>query len=245
MRGALKGGVLAATMLALFGAAAAQRQPARSAAQVPAEARRALEAELRGRSVVTPIEIAFESPADFDRFASGEAPLDLVLRSTVSGQTIRIPSRALLEGFRPGRDRRTVTVQLVIGDLLAPLWDSAGCVEARAAGTDAAGAGPALLTLTYAPCGGAPAALTAGSPIPGIIVKGGVNPGTRRGSPIGGLIVKGGRNPPANLRIGIGPSAVGAETEQSLRARFAGEGAANVIVIGSYKGSGTPKNAGF
>jgi hypothetical protein len=178
---------------------------------------------LRGRSVVTPIEIAFESTGDFDRFASGAVPLDLVLRSTASGQTIRIPSRDLLEGFRPGRDRRAITVHLLLGDLIAPLWDDRGCIDTRAEGRDGSESSPAVLTLTYAPCAGAPAAARPGNPIPIIVVKGG-------------------KNPSPTFRIGIGPSTAGTETEQSLRARFADSRGANVIV---YKGSGPPRHQGF
>jgi hypothetical protein len=99
---------------------------------------------------------------------------------------------------------------------------------------------------------------TAGSPVTGVIVKGGQNPhangaivpvgeGAQRtaGSPIGGLTVKGGKNPGGSMLVTPAPSDLGTDQEAMLRARSVGAGTANVVIVRSEKGAGSPKAQGF
>ncbi|MDB4948539.1 MAG: hypothetical protein JWM27_1188 [Gemmatimonadetes bacterium] len=177
----------------------------------------------RPPQIVTPIDIAFEAPAEYDAFADGRLALRLVLVNTRSGQTIRITPAQVREGFTPGADRSHVSLRVVIDNLAGPLGDWEHCVDTRLTGASLADSSGVEITVGYTGCGtaDAPAIGTAiaraapGQPIGGLMIKGGSNPGSRNvtatssggatpppdgtaaqatpGGPIGGIIVRGGR----------------------------------------------------
>lgn len=238
--------------------------PEKSRPQV-AEAARTELAALRGMQIVTPVEIAFSDAESYDNFAAGRLPVGFVLRNRASGQTIRLDPRAVTEGFRPSRDRSRATIYLVIGDLLAPVWDEAGCTETQT-GTESAADGTGVtITLTYVPCAAAAAA------------RGRAGDGGGRPNPCGwiphpacsvlsyaeddqAITVTGTRIPrnltaaspvvvrvrSARVTISTGPSQTGEGVGQRLLARLRETGATNISVPDVLgKGAGSPKAAGF
>ncbi|HEX7314361.1 MAG TPA: hypothetical protein VF297_10585 [Pyrinomonadaceae bacterium] len=131
--------------------------------------------KVQGRVLVTPVVVTFDSPADYDNFAAGRLRLNLILKNTLSGQTIRLDSRQLVEGFRPGPDKSRLTVNVIVDNMSAPLSEAAcGVISPSAENTDEG----VNITLSYAGCGGAPAQRP-GNPIGNIVVKGGKNEGTQ------------------------------------------------------------------
>jgi|GEM_PF-4862250 len=155
--------------------AAGQRSTAapRSVAVAPvAAADKGWDGTIKGKQILTPVEIAFADPESYDNFAAGRLPIGFVLRNSASGQTIRLDPRWVTETFRPGRDKSKAVVYIVVGGLDAPIWDERGCTATRTGVESAAGGTGVTITLTYAPCSGPPMAMP-GNPIGNIIVKGG------------------------------------------------------------------------
>jgi hypothetical protein len=139
----------------------------------PSQLRAAWDGKVQGRQVVTSLAATFEDEEAFRDFAAGRIPFTLTLRSSASGQTLRIPPALLVEGLRPAPGNRAAWV-IAIDDIATPLWDSNGCIETSTSAEATDGGTGAAITITYAPCGGPPPAMAApGQPIPNIIVKGG------------------------------------------------------------------------
>jgi hypothetical protein len=194
--------------------------------------------KVQGRVLVTPLFVAFDSPADYDAFAAGRLRLNLVLRNALTGQTIRLDSRQLTEGFRPGADKGRLTFHVIVDNMTAPLSEEAcGSVVPGAENTE----GGVEITLSYSGCGGG-TAQRPGNPITGIVVHGGKTEGAQMtaGQPIGGIVVKGGKNPGGNMTVAVGGSRVVTGEEAVAMSRAAG-----AIPANAGKGAGSPKNAGF
>lgn len=194
------------------------------------------EGKVQDKVLVTAVMVNFDNPADHDNFAVGKLRLNLILKNTASGQTIRLDSRQLIEGFRPGPDKSKLTINVIVDNMSAPLSEAACGVITPAA--DNSG-DDVNITLSYAGCASAPAQRP-GGPIPGVIVK--KNEGTRMsaGNPIHGIIVKGGKNPGGNLNIVVGDSRVTTREAATEMSRLVGATAGV-----SSKGAGSPKVAGF
>ncbi len=194
--------------------------------------------EVQGRVLVTPVTVTFDNPQDYDNFAAGRLRLNLIAKNTLSGQTIRLDSRQLSEGFRPAPDKRMLTINVIADNMSAPLSEAACGVISPSAENTAEGVN---IILSYAGCGSEPAQRP-GQPIGGIIVKGGKNEGTQMtaGAPIGGIVVKGGKNPGGNLNIRIGGSRITTREEAAAMSRGVG-----VIPGPLSKGAGEPKANGF
>jgi hypothetical protein len=101
--------------------------------------------------LVTALVISFDNPNDYDNFAAGKLPLNLLLKNTLSGQTIRLDSSLLKQSFRPAIDKKSITVNVVIDNLSAPLSEAA-CGEVEVSAEDAAYSRGVNLNLTYSPC---------------------------------------------------------------------------------------------
>lgn len=174
---------------------------------------------VQDKQLVTPVKLTFEKPEDYDNFAAGKLKLNLFLKNALSGQTIRLESRQLTEGFRPGSDKKEITINVVIDNLSAPLSEAA-CVQATPSAENMADEGGVDLTLSYSKCDSAPSERVAGQPI-------------------GGIVVKGGKNPGGNLSIAPGGTRI--VTKAEAAAVIAGPG---VIKI-NCKGNGPPRAQGF
>jgi hypothetical protein len=194
--------------------------------------------KVQGRVLVTPVTVAFDNPQDYDNFAAGRLRLNLIAKNTLSGQTVRLDSRQLSEGFRPAPDKRMLTINVIADNMSAPLSEAACGVISPSAENTAEGVN---ITLSYAGCDSAPAQRP-GNPITGIVVKGGKNEGTQMtaGNPIPNIIVKGGKNPGGNLNIMVGASRITTREEAAAMSRASGG-----IPGPLSKGSGSPKQAGF
>lgn len=203
-----------------------------------AQSQKGWDGKVQGKVLMTPVTVSFDNTADYDNFASGKLKLNLILKNTLSGQTIRLDSRQLTGGFRPAPDKRKLTINVLVDNMSAPLSEAACGVISPSAENTTEGVN---ITLSYAGCGGQPAQRP-GQPIGGIIVKGGKNEGTQMtaGNPIGNIVVKGGKNPGGNLNIMVGDSRTTTREEAVAMSRAVGEtpGVAS-------KGSGSPKQAGF
>lgn len=192
--------------------------------------------KVQGRVLVTPVVVTFDSPADYDNFAAGGLRINVVAKNTVSGQTVRVDSRQLTEGFRPGPDKRTLTINVVADQMSAPLSEEAcGVISPAAENTDEG----VNIILSYSGCGGG-VAQRPGQPITGIVVKKNEGGQMAPGQPIHGIVVKGGKNPGGNLSVAVGDSRVVSPEEEAAMSRAAGVAPG---VLG--KGTGSPKAAGF
>jgi hypothetical protein len=110
--------------------------------------------KVQGRVLVTPVTVGFDNPQDYDNFAAGRLRLNLILKNMVSGQTIRLDSKQLTEGFRPGRDKSRLTINVIVDNMSAPLSEAAcGMISPSAENT----ADGVNITLSYSGCGSAPA----------------------------------------------------------------------------------------
>lgn len=231
-------GALVAIAPTVLGAGAAERPSIKVGGQGVG---RGWDGKVQGWQIVTPLELRFEDPRDLEAFAAGRLPIGLTLRSAASGQSIRFEPALLREAYRAGSGG-PLMLYVIIEQLLAPVWDESGCTETRTdAGNGPDGTGVEVI-LTYAACGsnGPANAQRVVNPIPGIGVVVKTRPqGMVAGSPIGGIIVKGGKNPGGNLVVTPGPSAVG----PGVAARTpAGQ---NLVILHSTKGAGEPKANGF
>jgi hypothetical protein len=173
--------------------------------------------KVQGNLLVTPLVVTFENADDYDNFAAGRLRLNLILKNTLSGQTIRLDSRQLTEGFRPASDKSRLTLNVVVDNMSAPLSEAACGEISPGAENTAEGVN---ITLSYSGCGSEPA--------------------QRPGGPIGGIIVKGGKNPGGNMNIVAGNTRIVTREAAAEMGREAG-----VIIISSSKGNGSPKAAGF
>ncbi len=208
--------------------------------------------KVQGKQVITPVNIKFDSAADFDNFAAGKLPINFILKNPASGQTITLASRLVSQGFKPSEDKSDLTVYVVIDNLTAPIWDDKGCVETKASAENAA-AGGVNITLSYAACSGlAGAQNRPGAPLKGVDVKIGRNEGAqnRPGAPLKGVDIKIGRNEGGNMTVTPGVSEVTENSAEYFKLKMnpSSNGvkrAANIIIVSSGKGSGSPKQAGF
>jgi len=214
------------------------KEHARVASESQTGGAKGWDGKVQGMALVTPVTVTFNNPQDYDNFAAGRLRLNLIAKNTLSGQTIRLDSRQLSEGFRPAPDKRMLTINVIADNMSAPLSEAACGVISPSAENTPEGVN---ITLTYAGCGSEPAQRP-GEPIGGIIVKGGKNEGAQMtaGAPIGGIVVKGGKNPGGNLSIVVGGSRITTREEAAAMSRAAG-----VIPGPLSKGSGSSKQAGF
>lgn len=234
-------GALVCVAPALLGAGAPEAPTIKTRPEGRSEAARGWDGKVQGRQLVTPVELRFEDPRDLEAFAAGRLPIGLTLRSAASGQTVRLAPALVREGFRPGRAAGPLALYVLIDNLLAPVWDEAGCTQTAArAGNGADGTGVEL-DFSYGPCG---AARAAGNPVTGVIVKGGSNGATMRtaGAPIGGIVVKGGKNPGGNLHVAVAPTEIVEDAHARVRTLGGGQ---NLVIAVAGKGAGSPKANGF
>ena len=175
--------------------------------------------KVQGRVLVTPVTVGFDNPQDYDNFAAGKLRLSLILRNTLSGQTITLGSNLLTENFRPSGDKKSITVNVVIDNMSAPLSEAA-CGEIAPIAENTRDGNGVNITLSYSPCGSPSAQRTTGNPVTGVIVHGGKNPG-------------------GNMNISLGDSHIVTKEAVAGLARQAD------INLSSSKGAGQPKNAGF
>lgn len=193
-----------------------------------AQSQKGWDGKVQGKVLVTPVTVNFDNPADYDNFASGKLRINLILKNTLSGQTIRLDSRQLVDGFRSGPDKRTLTINVIVDNMSAPLSEAACGVISPSAENTADGVN---ITLSYSGCDSSPAQRP-GAPIKDITVKGGKIEASKRA--LQRALVRG------NLNIVVGDSRVTSREEASAMSREAG-----VIPAFSGKGSGSPKQAGF
>ena len=175
--------------------------------------------KVQGRQLVSTVKLTFEKPEDYDNFAAGKLRINLALRNTLSGQTIRFDSKQLTERYRPMPDRKEITLNVVIDNMLAELSETA-CFQVTPSAENLPDGSGLNLTLSYAGCANG-------------------QPQQSAGNPIGGLIVKGGKNPGGNLSIAGNTRIMTKEAAANLSS------AAGPINLNSSKGAGSPKNAGF
>lgn len=255
---------------AVFGLAVpAVAQPASAAlraapaVEAVASARKGWDGTVKGMQIVTPVEIGFSDAGSFDDFAAGRLPIRFVLRSTASGQTIRLEPRAVTDPFQRGSDKAKVTIYLAIGNLLAPVWDGQGCI-ATSTGVEPAEDGTGvMITLTYSSCTASPAsrartAAAGGDPpqppfcghpgeLPCVVLGYGAAAELTSGLPIPGVGVVVKKNPgggAARIVVATGPSRV--SEGSSVQSSLPRTGASNFSVLDvNKKGTGSPKAAGF
>jgi len=203
----------------------------------------------KSKQVITAVSIKFDSAADFDNFAAGKLPINFILKNPASGQTIMLASRLVSQGFKPSENKSDLTIYVVIDNLTAPIWDAAGCVDTKVSAENAAGGDGVNITLSYAACG---AQNRPGAPLKGVDVKIGRNEGAqnRPGAPLKGVDVKIGRNAGGNMTVTPGGSEVTENSAEYFKLKMnpSSNGvkrAANIIIVSSGKGAGSPKNAGF
>jgi hypothetical protein len=196
------------------------------------------------RVIVTPLKFKFSSAADYDNFAAGKLQINLLLKNPSAGQTITLPSRLLSEGFTPAANKGEITVYVVIDNVPAPLGDWERCIDTKMTAersVNVSANGSYSVSLTYNACGsnssGNESVAHPGQPIHGIVVDGGrPSAQTTTAAASFGLIVLG------------GAITVAAPAHSEVTTREAATSIArgpNVIVIGSSKGSGSPKQCGF
>lgn len=174
--------------------------------------------KVQGMVLVTPVIVTFADPQDYDHIVSGEIRLNLILKNTLSGQTVRLDGKQLRENFRPGGDKSRLTVNVIADNMSAPLSEAAcGVITAGAEnrGDDV------NIALSYGACGGGPA--------------------QRPGEPITGIIVHGGKHPHGDMSIAVGDSRVVTREAAAELSR----GAPGVIPGPLSKGAGSPKANGF
>lgn len=107
--------------------------------------------KVQGKVLITTVTVSFDRPADYDSFAAGTLRLNLTLKNTLSGQTIRLDSRLLTERFVPGRDKRNLTINVIVDNMSAPLSEATcGMISPTAESTSDG----VNLTLSYSFCSG-------------------------------------------------------------------------------------------
>jgi hypothetical protein len=172
--------------------------------------------KVQGRVLVTPVTVTFDNPQDYDNFAAGRLRLNLIAKNTLSGQTVRLDSRQLSEGFRPAPDKSRLTINVIADNMSAPLSEAACGVISPSAENTAEGVN---ITLSYAGCGGQP---------------------TQFSAAYRGHLNQQGKNLSGNLNIVVGASRIMTREEATAMSRASG-GIAGPL----SKGAGSPKNAGF
>ena len=137
------------------------------------------------KQLLTPLMLTFETPEDYEAFASGKWTTNLILRNTSSGQTKTIESILLQESFRAYRKAHrpakshTMTIGILIDDLIEPLM-SAGNVKLTVEDLPDDRGGNIILTYSGLGTRSAQANRSmqpCATPIKGVIVKLGKNPG--------------------------------------------------------------------
>lgn len=151
-------GILATTVLA-------QTENARMKAKEKANRTKCLNG--KQAPIVTPIEISFDDPADFQNGSTGRMPLRLILKNAASGQTIAF-DRALRDWVKPSFDNPHLTIFVTIDNLNDPIGENVSTELAAAPSADGNGID---VTLTYS----SGAASNRVGPIKGAVIKGGCN----------------------------------------------------------------------
>ena len=158
--------VLVVLMFAIFAATvSAQTENVRMKAKE--KANRTKCASGRQAPFVTPIEISFDDPADFQNGSTGQMPLRLILKNAASGQTI-VFDRALRDWVKPSFDNPHLTIFVTIDNLNDPIGENVSTELAAAPSADGNGID---VTLTYS----SGAASNRVGPIKGAVIKGGCN----------------------------------------------------------------------
>ena len=90
--------------------------------------------QFQRKQLLTPLMLTFDTPEDYEAFASGKWTTNLILKNTSSGQTKTIESIMLQDNFRAYRKAHrpakvhTMTIGIIIDDLIEPIM-SAGEVK--------------------------------------------------------------------------------------------------------------------
>jgi len=191
------------------------------------------------KQLLTPLMLTFETLEDYEAFAPGKLTTNLILRNASSGQTKTIESVMLQENFRAAYRKAhrqakaqksyTMTIAIIIDDLMEPLM-SAGNVELT--GESRSDDSGVNLILTYSGLGSR-SAQTSGATQPNNMQR-------TSGTPIKGIIVKGGRNPGGNIVAKLGDSQVMPQkSDEKLVSK------AEVLILRSSKSNGSLKSQGF
>ena len=179
--------------------------------------------QIQKKQLLTPIVLTFETPNDYALFASGKLKTNLILKNTSSGQTKTIESIMLQENFRAAyrktKTAKSMTIGLIIDDLIDPLMSNG---EVKLSGESLADDSGVNLTLTYSGLGDRSLQ------------------DRPQGTPIKGVIVKGGRNPGGNMMVMPGTNQIITQADAGNLTAKSG-----VLVLQSSKGNGTPKAKGF
>ena len=129
--------VLVVLMFAIFAATvSAQTENVRMKAKE--KANRTKCASGRQAPFVTPIEISFDDPADFQNGSTGQMPLRLILKNAASGQTI-VFDRALRDWVKPSFDNPHLTIFVTIDNLNDPIGENVSTELAAAPSADGNG----------------------------------------------------------------------------------------------------------
>ena len=189
--------------------------------------------QFQRKQLLTPLMLTFDTPEDYEAFASGKWTTNLILKNTSSGQTKTIESILLQENFRayrkahrPAKSQKahTMTIGILIDDLIEPLM-SAG--EVKLSVEDLPDDRGGNIILTYSGLGSRSAQANQAF--------------QSCATPIKGVIVKGGRNPSGNIvAITVGDNQI--MTKASAEKFASKEGA---LIIQSSKSKGSPKAQGF
>jgi hypothetical protein len=179
--------------------------------------------QAQNKQILTPLTLTFETPEDYEAFASGKLTTNLILRNESSGQSKTIQSIMQQENFSKPPCRKVkhpkygMSIAVIIDDLIESLT----------------GAGKVKLTSE---------SLEDGSGVNIILMYSGLGDPAQRtqGLPIKGQIVNGGRNPGNSMVVNLGDNQVITRGSSETLASKAG-----VLVLQSSKGAGTPKAKGF
>ena len=74
--------------------------------------------------VVSTVKLTFDKQEDHDRFAAGKLKINLALKNTRSGETIRFDSKQLTERYPPMPVQNTLNIHVVIDKILGVESDS-------------------------------------------------------------------------------------------------------------------------
>jgi hypothetical protein len=206
---------------------------------------------IRERQLLTPVTLTFDSEADYNNFRSGDLKASILLINSASQNTIgfapnqvrsvnfgdrvnagrvaSIPPEATQNEARVIPFKGTITVQIVVDNFATPIATTQGQFEIallpEGEGRDFG------ISLTYVPSEVAP---QAGNTAPTSVSE-------SCGTPIKGVIVKGGRNPGGNIAIDVGQSEI---VTRRAAVRLEESSSAGTIILVSSKGV-DPKSPGF
>lgn len=183
--------------------------------------------KVQGKLIATAVNVRFSSSADYDNFAAGKLPVNILLKNLRSGASIRSNGEELVRSFTPSRDKSEITIFVVIDNLGAPLGDWERCLDTRLSAENGPDGNGVNVTLTYDGCG------SSSSSGNGLLAQ-------RSGQPVRGINVNNPKNRGGDLSISAGPNQI---VTREAAARL-GHGP-NETVFLSGKGTGSTKAQGF